>query len=188
MTTDLRLLCLTFCAFSCGQSQQPWSRQNTDSDLTQAGALSTCEPQTSLSPISSGGIAGAVTQFNKQAVSGYTWASIQPARTFLVNGCSASLESLVTLLAEDERSATFADGTVYPSTVNVSPFFSAANSAAGPALQQAVDAFGGSTGQLWQYTDSVPCHNCSEFATRMVIWYPSTRRLVVLDGITGYDS
>jgi hypothetical protein len=188
MTTQFNLLCLAFCVLSCGQVQSAPNHPKADSILTETGALASCEPEATLSPIASGDIAAAVAQFNSQAASGYTWASIQPARAFLVNGCDVSLESLVNLLREDERSASFADGTVYASTIDVSPFFSASYSKGGPALQRAVDAFGGSSGQLWQYTDSVPCHNCSEFATRMVIWYPSTHRLVVLDGITGYDS
>ncbi|MDC0713889.1 hypothetical protein POL68_35820 [Stigmatella sp. ncwal1] len=42
--------------------------------------------------------------------------------------------------------------------------------------------------QAWLYTAEEPCHNCHAFDQRAVLYYPETRKVIVLDGYTGCDS
>ena len=38
------------------------------------------------------------------------------------------------------------------------------------------------------FVDELRCHNCHEFGVRYVIYYPESRKVVVVDGTYGYDS
>ncbi|MCP3064825.1 hypothetical protein LXT21_39245 [Myxococcus sp. K38C18041901] len=59
----------------------------------------------------------------------------------------------------------------------------------GAALLAAIDAFtGGGEVQAWLGTQEVSCHNCHEFNQFAVLYYPASRKVVVLRGYTGYDS
>ncbi|MFY2558645.1 hypothetical protein ACN469_13535 [Corallococcus terminator] len=59
----------------------------------------------------------------------------------------------------------------------------------GAALLAAIDAYaGGGEVQAWLATQEVSCHNCHEFNQFAVLYYPATRKVVVLRGYTGYDS
>ncbi|MCP3064826.1 hypothetical protein LXT21_39250 [Myxococcus sp. K38C18041901] len=59
----------------------------------------------------------------------------------------------------------------------------------GLALLAAIDSFaGGGDVQAWLSTQEVPCHNCHEFNQFAVLYYPASRKVVVLQGYTGYDS
>lgn len=59
----------------------------------------------------------------------------------------------------------------------------------GAALLAAIDAFtGGGPIQAYLSTDEVPCHNCHDFASRAVLYYPDSGMVIVLEGNHGYDS
>ncbi|WP_342374482.1 hypothetical protein NVS55_24365 [Myxococcus stipitatus] len=59
----------------------------------------------------------------------------------------------------------------------------------GLAVLAAIDSFaGGGEVQGWIATQEVPCHNCHEFQQFAVLYYPATRKVIVLQGYTGYDS
>ena len=52
-----------------------------------------------------------------------------------------------------------------------------------------VDAFtGGGTVEAWLSTQELSCHNCHDFGSWAVLYYPGTGTVIVLQGHYGYDS
>ena len=59
----------------------------------------------------------------------------------------------------------------------------------GAALLAAIDAYaGGGTLQAWISSQELSCHNCHDFGEWVVLYYPATGKVVVLQGHHGYDS
>jgi hypothetical protein len=58
-----------------------------------------------------------------------------------------------------------------------------------PSLLARFDAFAGDVNVVARrYVNPEPCHNCSQFGTKLVLYYPNLRTVIVLDGSFGYDS
>ncbi|MBZ4416183.1 hypothetical protein [Myxococcus sp. RHSTA-1-4] len=59
----------------------------------------------------------------------------------------------------------------------------------GAALMSALDDFAG-TGpiQAWMGSNEIPCHNCHAFEDFTLLYYPNTRKVLLLVGESGYDS
>jgi hypothetical protein len=134
-------------------------------------------------------VAAAQADFNARAQTGGQWARIAGTRVFDLQGCGDfSLASVVDLFAAEQGAPEFAQGRVLTSTAT--PFTTTTYSPAGPAVLDAANAFGAQTNPLvWHYArDNGSCHNCTEFDDRVILLYPGTWRVVVLDGIHGYDS
>ncbi|MBL8951448.1 MAG: hypothetical protein JNK82_11760 [Myxococcaceae bacterium] len=131
------------------------------------------------------------TTFNASAVTGGTWARIGAVRAFDLQGCGDfALEAIVQKLADEQGAPTFSMGTVAADAAAAGPFFSTTYSSAGPALLQAANAWGSDGApEAWSYTaNNGACHNCTEFEDRVVLFYPGTWRVVVIDGVHGWDS
>jgi hypothetical protein len=59
----------------------------------------------------------------------------------------------------------------------------------GAALLAAIDAYaGGGAVQAWISTQPLSCNNCHDFGEWVVLYYPGTGKVVVLQGHHGYDS
>lgn len=59
----------------------------------------------------------------------------------------------------------------------------------GGALLAAVDAFaGGGEVQAWTSTYPISCHNCTDNKAWVVLFYPASSKVLVLEGNVGYDS
>jgi hypothetical protein len=59
----------------------------------------------------------------------------------------------------------------------------------GAALLASIDAYaGGGAVQAWISTQPLSCNNCHDFGEWVVLYYPGTGKVVVLQGHHGYDS
>ena len=126
-----------------------------------------------------------------QGSTGYNWRNLQPVAAYDTPECPeepVTIAGVLEELAEIEQSqtpidyGTFTDRNGLSSTL----FF---GSSGGGALLAAVDAFaGGGEIQAWYYSEQVSCHNCTDNVTRVVLFYPQSGVVLVLDGNYGYDS
>lgn len=197
MFRQLTACCAVLVLVSCGQEAEVKElAQTSDTDVgIDALSLRKCQDSTRLVLTTDDGLATATANFNSQVVPGhYVWARADSTRAYFVTssirGCPApSLEKVVGLLVATENDPTFAEGALVPDLNQASPFFIDAFSTGGPALHQAAEAFGQATAQGWQYSrDNGTCQNCTEFSDRLVVYYGSTRKVVVVDGVHGWDS
>ncbi|RKH17704.1 hypothetical protein D7Y13_38655 [Corallococcus praedator] len=122
------------------------------------------------------------------------WHGLSPITAFRTPSCPATpptIQTVVAKVAEQDQSFPDPAGGTYTNRAGLSQsiLFTSNYYGDGAALLQAIDAFaGGGDVQAWLYTQGVPCPNCHEFDTRAVLYYPATRKVVVLDGYYGYDS
>jgi hypothetical protein len=146
-----------------------------------------------LTPIAAPALAAAVSDFDRDCRSGYTWCGGALAGTWEAPVCSrppATITEVVdsVLLATGDR-ATFVDGRVLTaSELGALFFFSPGHSASARDLRAAVDAFIGGTFEAWYYDAPVPCHNCTENGAILILWSPVTRQIAAITGTYGYDS
>ncbi|MDX2087265.1 MAG: hypothetical protein SFX73_05425 [Kofleriaceae bacterium] len=129
---------------------------------------------------------------------GGSWCRLDTIEAFMLPECLAEVPTLADVvtranaLTDDQSFAggDFASGTVLDRAgVQGTPAFSTSYSGGGPSLFQAIDAhMGAGEIQGWQYTEEVPCHNCTDFRTKLILWWPAAFRVVVLEGGHGYDS
>lgn len=122
------------------------------------------------------------------------WHGLEPITAFRTPSCPSSpttIQGVVAKVAEQDQSFPDVAGGTYTDRAGLAQSILFTNNyyGDGAALLQAIDAYaGGGTVQAWLYTQGVPCPNCHEFDTRAVLYYPATRKVVVLDGYYGYDS
>lgn len=133
----------------------------------------------------------AVQAFNQAGANAGTCVQVSSAHAYELTGCDVTLESVVNHVTQQTQGwPTFTDGqsTDRPGILN-HPFFGTSYCRQGPALMSAVDATI-EEGWLyaWSYVSEIPCHNCTDFADNVVLFYPSMQRAVVLEGHHGYDS
>ncbi|EAU63674.1 hypothetical protein [Stigmatella aurantiaca] len=117
--------------------------------------------------------------------------SLTAFRTPVCPSSPVTLQGVVAKVAEQDQFFPGPAGGTYTNRAGLSQsiLFSSNYYGDGAALLQAIDAFaGGGEVQAWLYTAEEPCHNCHTFDQRAVLYYPATRKVIVLDGYTGYDS
>lgn len=149
-----------------------------------------CAKGVKLTATTDASVQAAGAAFNASATSGGQWGHVNTVRTFDVSSCSPiTLEGIVGVLAQEQGAVPFSDGFVVNIVTGHSPFFNTTYSSAGPALLDAANAYGQATNpQAWSSTTETPCHNCHEWQDRVVLSYPALGRLVVIDGVHGWDS
>jgi hypothetical protein len=91
---------------------------------------------------------------------------------------------------QDFAAGPFAGGVVLDrAALGATPEFGATFSPGGPALFQAIDAhMGGGEVRAWTVSESIPCPNCTDFRTKLFLWYPGAARAVVIEAGHGFDS
>ncbi len=128
---------------------------------------------------------------------GGAWCSLGTIASFMVPECLAEEPTLAEIVAQtaamtndqDFVVGAFADGTVLDrASLRATPTFSSLHSSGGPALFDAIDGhMGGGEVQGWTFVEEVPCHNCTEFRTKLMLWYPDPFRVVAIEGGHGFD-
>lgn len=143
----------------------------------------------SLVPVSDSALAEAVTDWNA-ATGGYTFASVA-ANGYQVGGCGVTLEQVVDLVGQVQGQGSPEYGwgqTIDRATLEGGVFCGGSYSSGGPALLQAMDAFGAdASAEAWSMSQEVPCHGCHGFEDWTIVYYPATRRAIALSGTHGYD-
>ncbi|MDI3289678.1 hypothetical protein [Polyangium sp. 15x6] len=155
-----------------------------------ANACDVAQEPLSLSPIDASSLEPARAAWN-QGSSGYNWRNIQPIAAYDTPECPetpATIASIIDEIASADQNqppaeyGTFTDRAGLSSTM----FFS---STGGSALLAAIDAYaGGGDIEAWHYSEQVSCHNCTDNIARIVLFYPQSGVVLVLDGNYGYDS
>lgn len=159
-------------------------------------APASCPAEPALAETDASALAPAVATFNAGARNGYTWCRVAPISQYALQACPAnntSLEAVVNQLVNyegDLRGWSFADGEVLSATevAAIEPF-STVCSPGGPGLAASIRA-NVSSGLVmgWLISGEVPCHNCHEFGSFYVLYYPLDGKVILVPYITGYDS
>ena len=128
-----------------------------------------------------------------QSPNGYTWSELTSLAAYDTPGCPdapVTIQSVVAKLAEtDQNQPPAGEGTFTDRAGLAQGSFFGTGDPNGAALLAAFDAFtGGGDVQAWLYSSEVPCHNCHDFASRVVLYYPGSGQVIVLVGHHGYDS
>ncbi|NOK21352.1 hypothetical protein [Corallococcus carmarthensis] len=188
--------------YDCVQNQPTgttdFSACGTYHDVTRclyvANACDVGQPQPlSLTSINAASLEPARATWNLGSNNG-AWHGLSPITAFRTPSCPASpptIQGVVAKVAEQDQGFPDPAGGTYTNRAGLSQSILFTNNyyGDGAALLQAIDAFaGGGDIQAWLYTAGVPCPNCHEFDTRAVLYYPASRKVVVLDGYYGYDS
>jgi hypothetical protein len=137
----------------------------------------------------------AIATFNAGARNGFDWCGLASPSRYSTPACpeqSVDLQTIVEqVIATDQNLGGygFADGAVQTAAEIAAALpFGTSCSSGGPAVAQAVrDHVSGAQPQGWLITSEVPCHNCHEFLSYLVLWYPDGQ-VLVLPYLTGYDS
>lgn len=125
---------------------------------------------------------------------GGAWHYMDPISAYVTPQCPTTPTTLLAILGElawDYQGIPAPEDGTFTNRAGLSQsvFLSSNYYGNGLAVLAAIDAFaGGGEVQAWLATQEVPCHNCHEFQQFAVLYYPATRKVVVLQGYTGYDS
>lgn len=148
------------------------------------------EPVT-LTPIETDSLDDAIAGYNAGCASGFTWCGLDQVQAYRLPECpdqEVTSQLIFQLLADQSWDESYGDYVEDPG-IDASMFFASSPSSGGPALAAAVDALAGTSfSRGWVGTNEYPCHNCHNWYDRVIVWYPSTRTVVVLDGHHGWDS
>ncbi|MFT3770368.1 MAG: hypothetical protein QM820_33490 [Minicystis sp.] len=146
----------------------------------------------SLTPIDTSSLEPAQDAWNEGSNGGlyYNLASITADATPACPNATVSIQSVMDKIAEtDQNQPEVADGTFTDRAGLAQNVFFGSTYSDGAALLAAIDAFaGGGAIQAWIYSSPLPCPNCHLFASRVVLYYPGSGKVVILNGKYGYDS
>jgi hypothetical protein len=183
--------------YNCMQNQPTttdYSACGTYREVTRCMYESVCPPQPlSLTSVDSSSLEYAVDAWNEGSNNG-AWHGVDSLSAYTTPACPATpttIQGVVAKLAEQVREFPEPSAGTYTNRAGLSQSILFTNNyyGDGAALLQSIDAFtGGGDVQAWLYTRGVPCPNCHEFDTRAVLYYPASRKVVVLDAYYGYDS
>ena len=188
----IALLCLAACG-RIGYSSQggEFGDGGVVIDLGDAGACNDVEPFDPR-PADLAALVDAVQAFN-DACAG-RWCEIREPVAYTYSACAQepTLELAVeTGLSELQLQiqASFEWGQVIDSAavINTDPL-SLQSAEAGAILEQLAVITGGDVTEAWSYEEEVPCQNCTEYGTVMVLWFRASRFIVALPGGHGFDS
>lgn len=145
-----------------------------------------------LTPIDTSSLDPAIDGYNDGCPNGGSWCGLDTVRAYRLPECpdeEVTSQLLFQLVADQTwTDDTYGDYVEDPG-IDASMFFASSPSSGGVALRDAVDALAGTSfSRGWVGSSEYPCHNCHNWYTRVIAWYPSTRTVVVLDGFYGWDS
>jgi hypothetical protein len=145
-----------------------------------------------LTPIDASALDPAIASYNTACDRGGTWCSLNSARAFTVPACpdqEVTPQLLFQLLADQDWTDDAYGSYVDDAGLTGSTFLGGGYSTGAPAVAAACDALAGATEAVgFVGAQEVSCHNCHDFAARTILYYPTTRTVIVLDGSYGYDS
>lgn len=128
--------------------------------------------------------------YDAECQSGFTWCSADVVGTFNVPACvepAATLDAAVQWIAAHDQNFV-PDGAV-GSRIDVAATSLFSHGQSGPALLGALDTIAGSTNvEAYHAAYEIPCHNCHTFADYVILFYPDSGVVAVLQGTHGYDS
>jgi hypothetical protein len=143
----------------------------------------------SLEPIDAGGLDAAAEAFRDGCPSGGSWCHLDTVEAFALPECRISpIGYVVDEYLESTQDGPF-EGGVAPAEQSV--LLNGSYSPAGPALYESIRAWAGSWDgpvEAWVGVEEVPCHNCTDFIDRAILYFPERGRVVVVTGGHGYDS
>jgi hypothetical protein len=120
-----------------------------------------------------------------------SWCSLDQLRGWTIPACLAappSLSEVVDLvLTEDRENSSLPWGTFMDrSQLSATTFLTGT---AGAGLFGRIDSFAGSTSvEGWHFEVPIPCHNCTQFDVKTVLFYRDVNFVFSLDGTFGWDS
>jgi hypothetical protein len=145
-----------------------------------------------LQAIDSSGLEPAAASYTDACGTGGSWCSVGTPTLHVTPDClaePASLDAAVAYLASSDQNFQQGGSTLTRAELEQSSLFSSSYSSEGPALLATIDSFtGGGEVQAYVASGEVPCHNCTDFADYVVLFYPGSRMVVVVTGTHGYDS
>ncbi|MCY1019665.1 hypothetical protein [Pyxidicoccus sp. MSG2] len=119
------------------------------------------------------------------------WNTLNTIEAYSTPQCPASPVSIQAVMAKlnaESQSLPLAEYGTFTDRAGLAQthFFSGTD---GAALLSAMDSYaGGGAIQAWTAVDEAPCHNCHDFNDYAVLYYPASRKVIVLQGNHGYDS
>lgn len=121
---------------------------------------------------------------------GMSWYELSSIGAYTTPECPAqpvTLQGIVEQLGAGQTLPAFEYGTVTDRNGLANTYFFSGSK--GAALLSQIDAYaGGGTIQAWVSGEEVSCHNCHDFKEWAVLYFPASRKVIVLDGHHGYDS
>jgi hypothetical protein len=120
-----------------------------------------------------------------------SWCMLESLRAWTIPSCLAAppttSEVVDLVLTEDQENSSLPWGTFMDrSGLSGTTFL---NGSSGASLFNAIDNFTGSTYvEGWDFAVPVPCHNCTQYDVKTVIFYRNTSYVIALDGFYGWDS
>lgn len=127
-----------------------------------------------------------------------SWCSLSRVSAYEHPQCLAappSIEEIVVALIDGDQDVyTYTRGELYGEATDRQGLqrtmvFGRGYSTGADQLLVAIDTYGADPAlQAWVEVSEIPCHNCHEFWTLAVIWYPQTSKVVLVEGTHGYDS
>lgn len=163
---------------------------------TQVGARAcdaTCASTTllTLAPVSSPSLALAADSYVAGCGRVGTWCSMQLPQASHMARCtdlSVTMDDVLDELLTPLRIDPSWGSLVTPADLAGHPFFGTGYSSGGPDVEAALRSWSRGTPVIWELTQEVPCHNCTDFSSQVVVYWPLTGDVVLLDGRFGYDS
>jgi hypothetical protein len=119
-----------------------------------------------------------------------SWYAITSIDAYTTPECPAepvTLQAIVEHLGAGQTLPSFEYGTLTDRSGLEQSFFFGGSK--GAALLSEIDAYaGGGEVQAWFAGEEQLCHNCHDYREWGVLYYPASRKVIVLDGHHGYDS
>ncbi|MCP3103472.1 hypothetical protein LZ198_31770 [Myxococcus sp. K15C18031901] len=151
----------------------------------------------SLTPVDASSLSPAIAAWNAGSNNG-AWHHLEPIDAYSTPACTnppatiqAVMEEVHGGLSQQYQGFPAIEDGVFTNRAGLSQsvFFENGYYGNGVALLAAIDAYaGGGNVQAWIADYEVPCHNCHQFNKVAVLFYPSSGKVLVLQGYTGYDS
>ncbi|NTX01936.1 hypothetical protein [Myxococcus sp. CA040A] len=194
---NIRRVCVAAAAvfsFSAGAEgvREPVSLVQADESAASLAKVCPAVPL-SLTAINASSLEPARVAWNAGSNSG-AWHYLDTINAYITPQCPATpvtIQAVLAKVADLNQGLPFPEDGIFTNRAGLSQsiFLSSNYYGNGLAVLAAIDAYaGGGEIQAWIATQEVPCHNCHEFYQYAVLYYPASRKVVVLQGYTGYDS
>ncbi|MCB9686799.1 MAG: hypothetical protein H6738_13255 [Alphaproteobacteria bacterium] len=144
-----------------------------------------------LNPVASPDLALAADAYSAGCGQVGTWCSMQAPQASRMAPCTdldVAMSDVLDMVLAPLRIDPAWGSLVTPADLAGHPFFGTSYSSGGPGVEAALRSWSRGTPLIWELTQEVPCHNCTDFSSQVVVWWPLTGDVVLLDGTFGYDS
>lgn len=152
----------------------------------------------SLTVVSDAALDAAALTYDASCTFGGTWCGMSGIYAYRLATCSdlsTAFDDIVTLALEDDRvfgggqQGAWSFGAVVPvASLATHPSFSSTYSSGGPGVRALLEDHGWGGALAWSAEEEIPCPNCHEWYTKVILYWPMTGDVVVVDGLYGWDS